>query len=111
MEACFTSLIINGDMVDLTDNIDSRGIIFCDEIVLTEVTTFTGNNSYALLFESFSPITDFHLTLSFRSTRADCYGLLAYIGNISLPEYLALELIGGVVSHLLFAKPNLKMSL
>ena len=88
-------------MVDLTNNIANHGIISCDEIVLTEVATFTGNNSYALLFESFSPINDFHLTLSFRSARADCNGLLAYFGNSSRPDYLAMELVEGAVSHLL----------
>jgi len=98
-------------MVNLTNNIASRGIIFCDEIVLIEVATFTGNNSYALLFESFSPIADFHLTLSFRSTRTDCNGLLTYIGNVSLPEYLALELFNGAVSNLSFAQLTMKMLL
>ena len=107
MEACFTSLLINGEMVDLTNNIGSRGIIFCDETLSTEVVTFIGNNSYALLFEPFSPITGFRLALSFRSSSADCNGLLAYIGNISLPDYLALELVDGAVSHFLWlsAKP------
>lgn len=95
MEACVSSLYINNDEVDLNVTTDSSGIVECSDVLLDEIVTFTGNNSYAKLFESFSPITDFQLKLSFRSpvkNRIDCNGLLVYIGSMNFPDHLALYL-------------------
>lgn len=101
MEACISSLHINNDEVDLNVNADSSGIVDCRDVLLDEIVAFAGNNSYAKLFESFSPITDFQLKMSFRSSiqaKADCNGLFVYIGNIDFYDYLALYLDSGKVS-------------
>lgn len=101
VEACVSSLYINSEGVDLNINTDSSGIVACSEVLLDEVVTFTGNNSYAELFESFSPITDFQLKLSFRNSiksKVDCNGLFVYIGSSNFSDHLALYLDSGRVS-------------
>lgn len=101
MEACISSLNINNEEVDLNINENSNGIVACSDILLDEVVTFTGNNSYVKLFESFSPIRDFQLTLSFRSSvksKIDCNGLLVYIGSTDFTDHLTLNLDSGRVS-------------
>ena len=101
MEACISSLHINTEEVNFNLNTDNSGIVDCSEVLINEVVTFTGNNSYAILLESFSPITDFQLTLSFCSSienRVDCNGLLVYIGSSDYFDHLTLNLDGGRVS-------------
>jgi len=101
VEGCIGSLSINNEEVDLNINENNSGIIACDDILLDEVATFTGNNSYARLFDSFSPIRDFQLILSFRSSvksRIDCNGLLVYIGSTNFTDHLTLNLDSGRVS-------------
>lgn len=87
--------------MDLDINVGNSGVVACNGILLDEVVTFSGNNSYAILFESFSPITDFRLMLSFRNSirnKADCNGLFIYIGSADVSDYLALNLDRGRVS-------------
>lgn len=101
VEACISSLSINNDVVDLNANINSSGIVACSDVLIDEVVTFTGNNSYAQLLESFSPIRDFQLKLSFRNTiqnKRDCSGLLVYIGSTVFSDHLTLNLDSGRVS-------------
>ena len=101
MEACISSLHINNEEVNLNVNTDNSGIVDCSDVLINEVVTFTGNNSYAKLLESFSPITDFRLTLSFRNSienKVDCKGLLVYIGSSDFFDHLTLNLDSGRVS-------------
>ena len=101
VEACISSLTINIETVDLNINVGNTGVVACTGILLDEVVTFSGNNSYAQLFESFSPIMDFQLKLSFRNSirnKADCNGLFIYIGSADLSDFLALNLDRGRVS-------------
>ena len=101
MEACIKSLYINNEPVDLNVNTNNSGIVECNDVLLDDVATFTGNNSYAKLVESFSPITDFRLTMSFRNTirnKVDCKGLLVYIGSSNYVDHLMLNLDSGRVS-------------
>ena len=103
MEACISSLNINNEEVNLNLNNDNSGIVDCSDVLINEVVTFTGNSSYAKLLESFSPITDFQLTLSFRSSienKVDCKGLLVYIGSSNFFDHLTLNLDGGRVSKI-----------
>ena len=87
--------------MDLNANVDNSGIAACSSVFSNEVVTFSGINSYATLFEVFSPIVDFQLKFSFRNlirNKVDCNGLFVYIGSTDLADYLALNLDSGRVS-------------